>query len=109
MFARKSADKLAFTGGVHLIEPSNLALLIALSVAAVLLLALFVPAGHVLPIFSLAALAASVGTGAKAVLTRGRDHVWQIAGMFMLLGSIAGMLSGPEAVLELFGVVPANI
>src|SRR5262245_25960308 len=114
MFARKSELKPAFGQHRHvLIEPSNLAIIIALAAALVLLLAAVTPAGQVLPIFALGAMAASVGCGLIALLSNRRDAAkehpaWHIAGVFMLLGCIAGMLSGSEQVLQLFGLEPAK-
>ncbi len=113
MVAPKSEVKLGFAHSLSLpIEPSNLALVIALSVALVLLLALLVPAGQVLPIFSLGAVAAAIGGGVLALAVRARaardSGTWHVAGMFMLLGCIAGMLSGPDQVLQLFGVAPLS-
>ena len=92
---------------------ARLAILAALPATALPLLGYLLPAGHVLPLFSLIALAASLAVasltwhGAAPRQARGftsRD----LAGSLAFLGFAAGMLSDPGHVIELFGAAAAS-
>jgi len=109
MVARRSEFKATFGHGLHWpAAPSNLTIVLALSAAVILMLALLLPVDQVLPMFSIAAIAASVLSGAASYLVRRRERAehpaWHVAALFMLLGAVAGMLSGPEQVMQLFGI-----
>ena len=113
MVVRKSELKFAFGRVPHpSTELSNVAMVVATSAALILVLAVFVPAALVLPLFSLATVVVAVVCGLVAYCFRsGQAHespVRSVAGAFMLLGCVAGMLSGPDQVLQLFGVTAAT-
>src|SRR5262245_42668987 len=111
MVARKSELKFDPHPVLDLrLQLSPLAVVGGLSSAVALLLVPLVPVGQVLPIFSLAAMAASVASGLAAYFSRhddnGRPTASPVAGAFMLLGCVAGMLSGAEQVADLFDIAP---
>jgi len=111
---RRSVRGSAYEPVLQFLKPhATLAVLIALAAAPIVLLLPFAPRTLVLPILSLAAIAAA---GLAALLAwafparpRG-DTVtaWDIAGAFALIGCAAAMLSEPENVVNLLGhtVVP---
>ena len=93
----------------HLI-PAALAMAIALTLGT---LTQFLPAQHLLPALSLAALA---GGGAVALYARLRRpqirpdaiNAWDVSGAFVLIGFACGMLSEPDQILALFGYPAAS-
>jgi hypothetical protein len=92
---------------------AKLAVLTALAAAPIAVIAALVPRTLVLPVVSLAAVAAAmlVALLAWLVQARRRDDTitsWDIAGACALIGCAAAMLSEPENVLSLLGpaVVP---
>ena len=88
--------------------------LLAAAIALILLtLAQVLPAQHVLPALSLAALA---GGGAVALYARLRRpqirpdavNAWDVSGAFILIGFACGMVSETGQILALFGYPTAS-
>jgi hypothetical protein len=100
----------AATGAVlyHLAPHARLAALTGLAAAPIVLVAAFVPRPLVLPVLSLAAVAAAALVALFAWVARARRRgdtitAWDIAGAFALIGCAAAMFSEPENVLDLLG------
>jgi hypothetical protein len=98
---------------VEAVQPQRpIVFLVVLAVWAelfVALIAAFAPAQLILPILSIASLAAAavctlVAQVAGAERHSSRISAWDIAGGLALVGFVAGMVSDPEHVLQLFGL-----
>jgi hypothetical protein len=91
------------------VDPDGMfALLVLAGVALVLGAAILVPVPLILPLVSLAALAAAAVVALFAWRTGAQCHTrrmsaWDVAGAFALIGFGAGMISDPTHVLHLFG------
>lgn len=94
------------------VDPDGMfALLVLAGVALVLGAAIFVPVPLILPLVSLAALAAATAVALFAWCTGAQRHArqmsaWDVAGAFALIGFGAGMISDPTHVLHLLGDAP---
>lgn len=97
----------------HGTEPLDPHAILDVLIAAAALLgigvAIFLPANLWLPALSLAALASAALTAlfawyAGATRESKQLTAWDVAGALALIGFVAGMLSGPQHVIELFGV-----
>lgn len=115
---RRMDERRTLRGSAHENLPQNLpqffkphatlAALTVLAAASVVLLASFTPRPLFLPVLSLAALAVAGLAALLAWASRAQwrgDHitVWDISGVFALIGCAAAMLSEPENVLQLLG------
>ena len=86
----------------------DLAVLIALAAAPGVLLASLLPVPLVLPALSIVSFAIAAGVALYAYcsgadLHADRISAWDIAGAFAVIWIVAGTLSEPENVLQLFG------
>lgn len=97
--------------GVQILSHVKMAVLVALSAAPILVAISLVPRTAAVPVICLTAfgLAALVGLAAWSLgARRDSDNVtaWDIAGVFVLVGCAAAMLSEPENILQTFGLTP---
>ena len=97
--------------GVQFLSHVKMAGLAALSAAPLLIAISWVPPAIALPVICLVAfgLAALVALAAWSFgARRDSDNVtpWDVAGVFVLVGCAAAMLSEPENILQTFGLPP---
>ena len=91
---------------------ATLAVFVAVAVAPLPVIAMFVISPLALPVFSIFSIVMSVIVGLLAFRS-GIDFrakgitAWDLAAAFMLTGCAAGMLGDPQQVLDLYGTVTA--
>jgi hypothetical protein len=108
MESRRTLRGSATEAVLNYLKPhATLAVVTALAAAPIVLIGAFVPRPLVLPVVSLAAIAAAALAAllAWAGASRRRDTLttWDIAGALAFIGCGAAMLSEPENVLDLLG------
>jgi hypothetical protein len=92
-------------------QPGTLAVLLGGVLAPIGILLWLLPAPFVLPAFSILSIIMSVIVGVTAYVVdrepaQGAITNWDIAGAFMLVGCVAGLLCEPQNVLQLVGEAP---